>query len=52
VALLDRWLAHPHETRRRSQWLFLAIALGLAAAMVAAILIALWLLYLLLSIGR
>jgi hypothetical protein len=52
VALLDRWLAHPHETRRRSRWLFLSIALGLAAAMLAAVLIALWLLSLLLSLGR
>ena len=51
VALLDRWLERPLETRERSRWLFLSIALGLMVAMIAAVLIALWLLRLLLSLA-
>jgi len=52
VALLDRWLATPDRTRRHSLLLFAAIALGLLAAMAAAIALAIWLLTLLLPGAR
>lgn len=43
VALLDRWLQKPHQTRKRSRWLFSAIAAGLLAVLAIPILVTLWL---------
>ncbi|HTS88315.1 MAG TPA: DUF4112 domain-containing protein [Gemmatimonadales bacterium] len=51
-ALLERWLAEPHRTRRRSRWLFAGLVAGVAAALMGAILIALWMLTALLSALR
>jgi hypothetical protein len=42
VALLDRWLQQPHQTRQRSRWLFSAVAAGLIAILVIPILVTLW----------
>lgn len=52
LALLERWVLEPHQTRRRSRWLFIGIVVGLVAALVGAILVALWLLSALLSFLR
>lgn len=52
VALLDRWLEKPGQTRKRSRWLFIAIAMGLLSVLVATILATLWLLSTLLSPGH
>mgnify|MGYP001260744704 CR=1 FL=1 len=43
VALLDRWLQKPHQTQKRSRWLFSAIAAGLLAVLAVPILVTLWL---------
>jgi len=42
VALLERWLQQPHQTRQRSRWLFSAVAAGLIAILVIPILVTLW----------
>ena len=52
VALLDRWLEHPHKTRRQSRWLLLGLVLTLLAVAGGAIAATLWVLGALLSIGR
>lgn len=52
VALLDRWLEHPHKTRRQSRWLLLGLVLTLLAVAGGAIVATLWVLGALLSIGR
>jgi hypothetical protein len=52
VALLDRWLEKPGQTRKRSRWLFIAIAMGLLSVLGATILATLWLLSTLLSPGH
>jgi hypothetical protein len=52
VSLLDRWLAAPGETRRRSVLLFLSIVLGFLAAVGAVVAVGLRLLTLLLSGAR
>lgn len=44
VALLDRWLENPGQTRGRSRALFMAIAAGLLAVLVITILGSLWVL--------
>ena len=43
LALLERWLAEPHETRRRSNWLFAGIGLALLAVLAAALALTIWL---------
>jgi hypothetical protein len=52
VALLDRWLEQPHQTRKQSRWLLLGLALVLLAVAVGAIVCTLWLLGALLSMSR
>jgi Domain of unknown function (DUF4112) len=52
VALLDRWLEHPHKTRRQSRWLLVGLVLALVAVGVGTIAATLWLLGTLLSMGH
>lgn len=51
VALLDQWLEKPHETRQRSRWLFLGLALGLLGVIMGAVALAVWVVRTLLSLG-
>ena len=52
LALLDRWVARPHETARRSRWLFIGLFAGMLGILLAALSFAIWLLKLLLFSGR
>jgi Domain of unknown function (DUF4112) len=52
VALLDRWLEQPHQTWKRSRWLFLGLALGLLTVVVGVIGLTASLLHTLLALGR
>lgn len=52
LALLDRWLDRPDQTRRRSAWLLLALGGILLLLLAASISLALWLLHQLLATVR
>lgn len=52
VALLDRWLEQPGQIRKRSRWLFIAIAAALLSVLLLTILLTFWLLAWLLLPGH
>jgi hypothetical protein len=42
LAILERWLATPHSTERRSKWVLVGIGAGLVVVLVAAFALAIW----------
>jgi len=42
LAILEQWLATPHSTERRSKWVLVGIAGGLVLVLIAALVLAVW----------